>query len=172
MWVNKRCSSCSPPGGKNYETWLLVQKYHDGNIWHVNFTKLMIFQFVIPLTKSVSATLLEFYCFTSPPVPNLDATSVVPELTRFSHQREWAFLMVLVASSGTFLCLITQSFHYTKQLRMQVAIHGKIFRKSTGSALSNSVKESYLSLVITKHSWNVNNCFISPRSTHVLAFPR
>ena len=47
----------------------------------VNKTKPVIFQFFIHITRFVVTILVKFYRFTSPLVPDLEAKSVVPELT-------------------------------------------------------------------------------------------
>ena len=71
----------------------LVQKLNDENIWHVNITKRIIFQFFIDLDSFVVAVLVKFYCFTSQFVPNLEAKSVVPELaTRYIMHCWWPSL--------------------------------------------------------------------------------
>ena len=53
---------------------------YDDNTRHVNATKAIIFQFFIHLARIVFY-LVKFHCFKNPFVPNLEAKSMVTELT-------------------------------------------------------------------------------------------
>ena len=79
-------------------------KRYQTNVWHEQrrcdailkgslLRKPIIFHFSIHLTIFVVAILVKFYCFTNPFVPNLEAKSVIPELTTRDIKYSWWSLL-------------------------------------------------------------------------------
>ena len=69
--------------------WWSNQEPSIENIWYVNITRPIIFQFFIYLTSFVVAILIKFNCFTIPFFPNLEDKSVVPKLTTRDNDHCW-----------------------------------------------------------------------------------
>ena len=51
------------------------------NVWHVNITEPIVLQFFMYFTIILVLIMAKFYCFSSSLRPNLEANSVVSELT-------------------------------------------------------------------------------------------
>ena len=86
-----------------YKTSFQTMESHNinGKITHVNITKSIIFQFFIHLASFVVAILVKFLHFASPFVPNLEAESMVPELTTRDCEHSWWYLLTIKTSPTT-----------------------------------------------------------------------
>ena len=83
----------------------LTLKPYNGNVWHVNITKPIIFRIFIHLTSLLVVILVKFYCFTIPYVPELEAKSVVPELTIRDSEHCWWFPLTTHTASKCGGCI-------------------------------------------------------------------
>ena len=59
----------------------LSKKLYDENVWHLNISKPSVIQFFVSLTSMFIFILVKFYCFARSFVPNIEAKSVILELT-------------------------------------------------------------------------------------------
>ena len=71
------------------------------NVWYLNISKPSVIKFFVHLT-SLFFTLVKFYCFASSFVPNIEAKSVVLELTT-RYSGHWFWFLLLLFHSTMFL---------------------------------------------------------------------